>query len=139
MVAIGRWQVRKLPRRRCVLGAVLLVGVFAGGYLFAVGAAYVVLPFPGSFQAACDRVSLGWTRTQVKGVLGMPDGYGYLNDDPILLWDDEDGTKLMVVFNAKGEVTHKRYTPNLAVTGSVLTPWERVKLRVTKRLWALRR
>jgi hypothetical protein len=120
---------RNILKRRWFWATVLLAAV--------VGVAYLVIPVneTGVSKANFDRIRKGWTEQQVEELLGarasgravrarLP---GTATD---LWWGDE--FDLIVVGIDEGVVTEKDF-----YTASDLTPLERVKRRVMKRLRAL--
>jgi hypothetical protein len=116
---------RRLLRRRWVIGAALLLGV--------VGAGYLLGPAGGMSHSTFDRIEIGWTRTQVVSLL-RPKGFTYENaGDPTWIWyNDDDGGTIILLINAEGRVSNKRYLP------SDLSFFDLCQRRIERRLRALR-
>ena len=127
---------KKLLRRRWLVGAVLLFAV--------VGVGYLVVPVQESriSKAKCDRIQIAWTRHQVEELLGKPDGFvsssgsaGSImwrgEDDrqipvmlrkwPTDLYQDEDGNRILVNFDSKLRVIEKQFksVPNVVDISSL--------------------
>jgi hypothetical protein len=117
---------RSLLKRRWPWATMLLAGV--------VGVGYLVIPLneTGVSKASFDRIQKGWTQKQVVHLLG---GWGSGSGGLTLrgatadLWWGDESDLIMVVFE-EGVVTDKSFT------ASLLTPWERVKRRVARRIRA---
>jgi hypothetical protein len=124
---------KKLLRRRWVIGALLLLVVVGAGYLLVpVGEGRIS-------QATCEKIRLGWTREQVTELLRsanyvVPIVYG---DNPVgVAWLDEDNNRIEVYFESQPgtrslEVTRKNFVP------SKLSLFERIQLRFQRRIHAL--
>jgi len=75
--------------------------------LVAVVAGYLLIPVDEGriSQANCDKIQIGWTRSQVEDFLGKPDLYGILDDKPMLIWEGEDddshSTQIIVAFSSQ--------------------------------------
>jgi hypothetical protein len=127
---------KKLLRRRWVLGALLLLAVVGGGYL-------LVPATEGRIsQASCDRIQLGWSFTQVANLLGENRAANQLQRKPLpdvsvgVAWYDEDSNRIEVYFQSQPaggslEVTQKKFVP----TG--LSFFERMQARLQRRIRAL--
>jgi hypothetical protein len=83
---------RWLPKRWWFWGG-------TGFILVALVAGYLLVPEPRISHGNCDRIQIGWTRSQVEDFLGKPDLEGYLDDEPMLIWEDEgpDSAQIRVV------------------------------------------
>jgi hypothetical protein len=122
---------RKLSRRSWLLASVLLAAV--------IGAGYLLVPVRESriSRANCDKIQVGWTKTQLEALLGdAAEQLFLLTTNPVLVeasWQNDDGDEIKVTFDRSVRTMRKRFTP------TTLSLFEVAKRRIVRRLRALRR
>jgi hypothetical protein len=120
-----------------------------GFMLVAVCAGYLLIPMESTriSQANCSKIQSGWAYEKVVGLLGNPTThYGYTE-----YWDDEVGNRIEVSFRSREYpvellqadgtwfTVHMtiRYVDSTSFTPTSLPLYERVALRIERRIKAL--
>src|SRR5438105_1747032 len=115
---------KKLLRRRWVVGALLLLAVVGGGYLLVpVGEGRISQP-------TCDKLEFAWPPEKVLPLLG-DENRRLTDDDWQSFREDEDGNRILLKFERGKGLTQKSFTP------TKLSFFELVKGRVSRRIHAL--
>jgi hypothetical protein len=116
---------KKLLRRRWLIGAALVLAVLAGGYvLVPVGEGRIS-------QANCDRIRLRMTFGEVSDLLSERGTSGaFLGPVSMWFWSDEDGNQIAVLIDEQGVISKTFVATDLPFQ-------EQLNRRIQRRLRAL--